>query len=671
MIIQGGISLAEIGTMAWNGIKEAIPGILIGILVEKLVSMLVPAAGMILTVIEGLQAAWGTASQILQVFERFIAFLKAIKSGTAGPSFGSLLASAAVTVIDFVSNWLIKKLVSAAKKVAGKIKGIAQGLKDKFSKKGKNNKDKDKKGSKDKKGNKDKKGKDDKKDKDKEKDQEIKERVEKVERELKPKVQTLIAKKPSKLRLKAQLAIWRLAYRLQKLDVVGEKGKFDIIAKVNPTIDLADGWTFDTNQVLSVLEKIASEYVTDAEALKEGTSTTQRESTDPISLESRESGTSSVTLRDRQAYRDRRIKAEESIPVASEGKTSTIPGESTFLDLREPGNALTSLRDRQAYQIGTTQSGSPLGYKHQPTPINEQWQEIAGLESDRGNMYPTLKKRLADVKVGEMFTKILRGEALPDLPTDQREAIGELFGLWYAKEPSHPKGTQGHRRDLVYSLMITQMMTPETGKEHLDINKGIDLHPASFGGAQQGARRVTSEMEKSKDPPRQGTKIRQKRDERYKREKDTIKAWFKRNMTDLPVLTREPTIADVENFVGTRFLWVRGPEIRQLLFEIVRRLPAYEPEELIEMASTATEHDEVVDVLFRIAVGFPNFDPQVFRVFETYLKHPTPLLREATVQAIAYRLWPESVKLIEKVVQEDTDEDVQQFAQSILNQIKH
>ncbi|MTJ51922.1 hypothetical protein FJR38_04160 [Anabaena sp. UHCC 0253] len=126
-----------------------------------------------------------------------------------------------------------------------------------------------------------------------------------------------------------------------------------------------------------------------------------------------------------------------------------------------------------------------------------------------------------------------------------------------------------------------------------------------------------------------------------------------------------------DSISGTRFLWVRGPEIRQLLFEIVRRLPAYEPEELIEMASTATEHDEVVDVLFRIAVGFPNFDPQVFRVFETYLKHPTPLLREATVQAIAYRLWPESVKLIEKVVQEDTDEDVQQFAQSILNQIKH
>jgi len=121
---------------------------------------------------------------------------------------------------------------------------------------------------------------------------------------------------------------------------------------------------------------------------------------------------------------------------------------------------------------------------------------------------------------------------------------------------------------------------------------------------------------------------------------------------------------------GTRFLWVRGPKISELLFEIVRRLPAYEPEELIEMASEASEHNEAVHALFQIAVGFPNFDPKAFRVFEAYLTHPTPLLREATVQAIAYRMWPESIKLLEKVVQEDPDEGVRQFAESILNQVK-
>jgi hypothetical protein len=65
---QGGINTAEVGKMAWEGIKSAIPAVLIGILIEKVVSMIVPAAGTVLLIIEGLQAAWGTVSRILQAF---------------------------------------------------------------------------------------------------------------------------------------------------------------------------------------------------------------------------------------------------------------------------------------------------------------------------------------------------------------------------------------------------------------------------------------------------------------------------------------------------------------------------------------------------------------------------------------------------------------------------
>lgn len=120
---------------------------------------------------------------------------------------------------------------------------------------------------------------------------------------------------------------------------------------------------------------------------------------------------------------------------------------------------------------------------------------------------------------------------------------------------------------------------------------------------------------------------------------------------------------------GTCFLWVRGSQLRELLFEIDGRIPAYEPEELIEMLVEADEHDEIVDALFRIAVGFPNFDVRVFHIFENYLIHPSHLMRKATIQAIAYRLWPESIELLKKVVQEDFDESVRQFAQSIINQV--
>jgi hypothetical protein len=134
VLAKGGIKTAEVGQMAWEGIKSAIPGVLIQILIEKVVSMIVPAAGTVLLIIEGLQAAWGTASRVLQAFDRFMGFLKAVKTGQAGPPFGAALAAAGVVVIDFVSNWLLKRLRGPASKVAGKIKEIAKKIGNKIKK---------------------------------------------------------------------------------------------------------------------------------------------------------------------------------------------------------------------------------------------------------------------------------------------------------------------------------------------------------------------------------------------------------------------------------------------------------------------------------------------------------------------------------------------------------
>ena len=126
LLTRGGINLAQIGRMAWAGIKQAIPPALIAILVEKLASLIVPAAGAVLIVIQGLQAAWGTVSRILQAIDRFITFLRAVKSGNAGPSFAQAVAAAAVTVMDFVSNFLLARLARGASRIAGRIRTIAQ-----------------------------------------------------------------------------------------------------------------------------------------------------------------------------------------------------------------------------------------------------------------------------------------------------------------------------------------------------------------------------------------------------------------------------------------------------------------------------------------------------------------------------------------------------------------
>lgn len=126
LLTKGGISIARIGAMAWQGIKAAIPAALIGLLVEKLVSMIVPAAGAVLAIIQGLQAAWGTVGRILQAIDKFVTFLKAVKTGAGGPAFANVLAAAGVAVVDFVSNWLLARLARGASRVAGRIRQIAQ-----------------------------------------------------------------------------------------------------------------------------------------------------------------------------------------------------------------------------------------------------------------------------------------------------------------------------------------------------------------------------------------------------------------------------------------------------------------------------------------------------------------------------------------------------------------
>ena len=87
LLKKGGMGLVEVGKMLWEGVESAVPGILIGILIEKLVSMLVPAAGAVLLIIQSIQAAWGTIKRVLAALDKFMTFLRAVKSGSGGPMF--------------------------------------------------------------------------------------------------------------------------------------------------------------------------------------------------------------------------------------------------------------------------------------------------------------------------------------------------------------------------------------------------------------------------------------------------------------------------------------------------------------------------------------------------------------------------------------------------------
>jgi hypothetical protein len=126
LLRRGGISLAQVGAFAWAGIKSMIPQTVIWVLIEKLVALIVPAAAAVMLIIQALQAAWSSLGRILQAFDAFIAFLKGVRWGNAGPLFGKAIAAGAIAVIEFISQFLLQRLMSAAGTVAGKLRSLAK-----------------------------------------------------------------------------------------------------------------------------------------------------------------------------------------------------------------------------------------------------------------------------------------------------------------------------------------------------------------------------------------------------------------------------------------------------------------------------------------------------------------------------------------------------------------
>ncbi|MCC8250478.1 eCIS core domain-containing protein [Saccharothrix luteola] len=126
VLIKGCFSMAKIGKMVWDAIIAALPMMIVAVVIERLVSLIVPAAGAVLAVVQGLMAAWGTISKIIAAIGAFIAFVKAVKAGPAACLFAAAVAAGVVALLEFITNFLMAKLAGAAKGVGGALKGMAK-----------------------------------------------------------------------------------------------------------------------------------------------------------------------------------------------------------------------------------------------------------------------------------------------------------------------------------------------------------------------------------------------------------------------------------------------------------------------------------------------------------------------------------------------------------------
>ncbi|MFF0287937.1 DUF4157 domain-containing protein [Streptomyces sp. NPDC005262] len=126
VLVKGCVSIKQIGKMAWDAIIASLPMMIASLVIEKVVSMIVPAAGAILTIVQGLMAAWQSISSILSAFSKFWAYLKAVKVGPAACLFAEAVAAGVVALLDFIANFLLERLGSATRGVGKRLKAMAE-----------------------------------------------------------------------------------------------------------------------------------------------------------------------------------------------------------------------------------------------------------------------------------------------------------------------------------------------------------------------------------------------------------------------------------------------------------------------------------------------------------------------------------------------------------------
>jgi len=125
--------------------------------------------------------------------------------------------------------------------------------------------------------------------------------------------------------------------------------------------------------------------------------------------------------------------------------------------------------------------------------------------------------------------------------------------------------------------------------------------------------------------------------------------------------------------VDTNYLRIDGEFDIKLIGKLGSWICDYDRTELFETADLALKDDdeeEAVRAIFNIAVKFYYYHHSQKMMFERYLNSSNPEIRRGAIRAISFQLWRECAPLLEKVIQEDPEEDLRTYAQEVLEQIQ-
>ncbi len=96
-------------------------------------------------------------------------------------------------------------------------------------------------------------------------------------------------------------------------------------------------------------------------------------------------------------------------------------------------------------------------------------------------------------------------------------------------------------------------------------------------------------------------------------------------------------------------------------------LDTKELSELLNFASELNvEHDDLVDLLYRIGYMAPKPSEEVLALFKRMIQDPRPTIRQATLNGYMIRRWPDLWERIVEIEATDPDEDVRATARKVL-----
>ena len=82
------------------------------------------------------------------------------------------------------------------------------------------------------------------------------------------------------------------------------------------------------------------------------------------------------------------------------------------------------------------------------------------------------------------------------------------------------------------------------------------------------------------------------------------------------------------------------------------------------------DEEEATRAIFNLAVVYYHCDIAPIMMFKRYLNSSNSEIRRGAIRAISFQLWRECAPLLEKVIQEDPEEDLRAYAQQVLEQIQ-